>query len=232
MPKARVSRALLVAGCACAVLVVAPAARAQAPEPPDTVTKKDSVYTADGLLGPVRVGPTVGIGAPDGLRLGIFTTWKGLLGAGGALSMIPTLGVPHAAPAQVSRFSGEGFLRVHPFRGAFFAGIAGGVAKTEGGTSVLAVKNEPGSRVALHASATAVYLAPHLGFRWMLPFGMTVGFDAGVEIPIVSSKAEFDATAQGETQDVPGKGKIATAMNFVASKPMPVLHLLEVGYAF
>ena len=236
MPRARSSRGLVAVGCACAALFVAPAVRAQAPEPPeppDTVTEKPSVYTKDGLLGPVRLGPTVGIGAPDGLRFGLFTTWKGLLGAGGALSLIPTFGVPQASPAQVSRFSGEGFLRVHPFRGAFFAGLAGGVAKTEGSTSMLAVKGEPASsRVALRASAAAVYLAPHLGFRWMLPFGMTVGFDAGVEIPVASSKAEFNARAQGETQDLPGKGKIATAMNYAASKPIPVLHLLEVGYAF
>jgi len=232
MPRARSSRGLVAVGSACAALFAAPAARAQAPEPPDTVTEKPSVYTKDGLLGPVRLGPTVGIGAPDGLRFGLFTTWKGLLGAGGALSLIPMFGVPQASPAQVSRFSGEGFLRVHPFRGAFFAGLAGGVAKTEGSTSMLAVKGEPASRVALRASATAVYLAPHLGFRWMLPFGMTVGFDAGVEIPVASSKAEFEARAQGETQDVPGKGKIATAMSYAASKPVPVLHLLEVGYAF
>ncbi len=206
---------------------------AQAPAP-DTATPKPSVYTADGLLGPVRVGPTVGIGAPDGLRFGLFTTWKGLLGAGGALSVIPSLGVPGAAPGKVSRFTGEGFLRVHPFRGAFFAGLAGGVAKTDGITSKLAVANDPSSRADLHASSTAVYLAPHLGFRWMLSFGLTIGFDAGVEIPVISSKAEFDATASasGQIQDVPGKGKIATAMNYAASKPVPVLHLLEVGYAF
>lgn len=226
------SRFLVLAGCACAAFFAAPAARAQAPQAPDTATRKPSVYTADGLLGPVRLGPTVGVGAPDGLRFGLFTTWKGLLGAGGALSMVPSLAVPGAPSAAVSRFGGEGFLRVHPFRGAFFAGVAGGVAKTEGRASKLGVASDPSSRVAVHASATAVYVAPHLGFRWMLPFGMTVGFDAGVEIPVVSSKADFEATAAGETQDVSGKGKVATAMNYAASKPIPVLHLLEVGYAF
>lgn len=231
MSKARASHGLLLVGCACAAFFCAPAAHAQAPEP-DTATPKPSVYTSNGLLGPVRVGPTVGIGAPDGLRFGLFTTWKGLLGAGGAVSVIPTLDFPSSEPATVSRFTGEGFLRVHPFRGAFYAGLAAGVAKTEARTSLLAIEGEPRSRVDVHASSSTFYLAPHLGFRWMLSFGLTVGFDAGVEIPVAAGKSQLDASAAGQSLQVDGKGPIATAMNYAATKPIPALHLLEVGYAF
>lgn len=223
-------RAALVLGSSFLDLSRASSARAETRE--NAAPKTSSVYTADGLLGPVRFGPTVGLGAPDGLRFGLFTTWKGLLGAGGALSFVPSVGVPGAGPAQVSRFSGEAFLRVHPFRGAFFAGLAGGMASTEGTTSKLAVTSEPSSRVDLRAVANVVYLAPHAGFRWMLAFGMTLGLDAGVEIPIVATDPTFDAVHGTDVQQVPGKGALATAMTFAATRPVPVLHFLEVGYAF
>jgi hypothetical protein len=215
--------------CGLAATAIAPAARAQPQEVavPKAAPAASSVYTKDGLLGPVRLGPTVGFGAPDGMRFGLFATWKGLLGAGGALSTVPTIA---AGPAQISRFSAEGFLRVHPFRGAFFLGLAGGMARTEG--AMTQVVTADSSRVDLKTVASVVYLAPHAGFRWMLPFGMTVGFDAGVELPIVSSGPTYQATHGKDVQQVEGKGIVASAMTFAATKPVPVVRLLEIGYAF
>ena len=229
MPNASRCRLAIALACTCGALSVSSSAFAQTPAEADAPKKPVSVYTKDGLLGPVRVGPTVGIGAPDGMRFGLFTTYRGLLGLGGALSTVPTVGI---GTVQASRLSGEGFFRIHPFRGAFFAGVAGGVARTEGASSQLAVASVATSRVDLHTQATVVYVAPHVGFRWMLSFGMTVGFDAGVEFPVASNGPTYDATHGTETEQVQGKGAIAKAMTFAANKPVPVLHLLEIGYAF
>ena len=86
-------------------------------------------------------------------------------------------------------------------------------------------------RVETHAYANAVFLAPHLGFQWMLPMGLTVGFDLGVEIPLVVDGPSFDAAKYGLVLPVEGKGSVADTTRFVAKTPLPVLHLLEIGYA-
>ena len=75
------------------------------------------------------------------------------------------------------------------------------------------------------------YLAPHAGFQWILPMRLTVGFDVGVQIPIVSDGPSFDAAKYGLVLPVEGQGSVADAARFVAKSPIPVIHFLEIGYA-
>ena len=194
-------------------------------KPPPT-----SRYTSRGLLGPFRAGPTVGLGVPDGFRFGAFTKWRGILGGGAAFSLLPQTTVP-GVNAQILRASGEIFTRVHPFRGAFFLGVAGGYAQTRGTMSEQTTAFHQSQRVVVNAYARAVYVAPQLGFQWMLPLGLTVGFDAGVEIPIATDGPSFDATKYGLIVPVEAKGTVASATRYVTTMPIPVIHLLEVGYA-
>ena len=201
------------------------------PAPPAAdVPASSSVYTREGLLGPVRLVPTVGAGAPDGMRFGLFAKWKGLLAVGGAFSMLPETSLP-GVNADVKRVGGEGFARVYPFRGAFFMGVAGGYVQTKGTMVEQRTAFRQLQRVEAHGYANAVFVAPHLGFQWMLPMGLTIGFDAGVEIPIASNEPTFDASKYGLVLPVEGKGSAADATHFVATMPVPVIHFLELGYA-
>lgn len=226
------------AGCPTAVALVAlvvgsfaPArARAASPPPGADVPSPRSVYTDEGRLGAVRLVPTVGAGAPDGLRFGVFAKWKGLLAAGGAFSMMPETTIP-GIDAAVTRVSGEAFARVHPFRGAFFVGVAGGYAQTKGTMADERMAFRQMQRVETRGYANAIYVAPHVGFQWMLPMGMTLGFDAGVEIPIASNEPTFDAAKYGLVVPIEGTGSAADATHWVATMPVPVVHVLELGYA-
>jgi hypothetical protein len=183
-----------------------------------------------GLLGRVRVGPTVGVGVPDGLRFGVYGKWLGVLGAGAAFSFLPSTTIP-GLDAQVVRASGEAFLRVHPFQGAFFLGVAGGYAQTKGTMAQEMTYFRQSQRFVANAYANAVYVAPQLGFQWMLPLGLTVGFDAGVEIPVATREPTFDASRYGLVIPIEVKGQVADAARYVTTLPVPVIHLLEVGYA-
>jgi hypothetical protein len=196
----------------------------------DSPPPSSSVYTKEGLLGTFHLGPTVGVGAPDGARVGIFAKWRGIVAAGGAFSLLPETRLP-GIDASVVRVSGEAFARVHPFRGAFFLGVAGGYAQTKGTMTEQRTAFRQVQNVQTHAYASAVYIAPHLGFQWMLPMGMTIGMDAGVEIPVASTSPTFDASKYGLVVPIDGKGSAADATRFVASMPVPVIHLLELGYA-
>lgn len=189
-----------------------------------------SVYTEEGVLGPVRLVPAIGVGAPDGMRFGVFAKWKGVLAAGGAFSMLPDTKLP-GVDADVRRVSGELFARVHPFQGAFFLGVAGGYAQTKGTVAEQRMAFRQVQSVETRGYASALYVAPHLGFQWMLPMGMTVGFDAGVEIPVATREPTFDAAKYGLVVPIEGTGTAADATHWVATMPVPVLHLLELGYA-
>lgn len=185
-----------------------------------------SVYRSPGLLGQLRPGPTIGVGAPDGARFGLFLRWRGLLSAGGALSVLPETEIP-GLDTRVRRLSGEGYLRVHPLRGALFVGVAGGYAQTSGGRTEV----QQGERVDLRAQASGIYVAPHIGFQWMLPMGMTIGCDAGVQIPVATQGPLFDAEHDGVSRNVDARGAVANATRYATTMPIPVIHVLEIGYA-
>jgi hypothetical protein len=172
----------------------------------------------------------VGAGVPDGLRFGVFGKWLGVLGAGAAFSFLPSTTVP-VLDAQLVRASGEAFLRVHPFQGAFFLGVAGGYAQTKGTMIQQVTYFHQAQGIETHAYANAVYVAPQLGFQWMLPLGLTVGFDAGVQIPVATHEPTFDATRYGLVIPIEAQGQVADAARYVTTLPVPVIHLLEVGYA-
>ena len=229
MPKSRCARRRLAAlGPLFAGALVTSAASAD-PAVVDAPPRV-SAYREYGVLGPVRTGPTVGFGAPDGVRVGAFAKWQGLLAGGGAFSYLPSMEIPGTG-ATVVRASGEAFARVHPFRGAFFLGVAGGYAQTKGTMSETQVAFRQTQRVETNAYASAVYVAPHLGFQWMLPLHVTVGFDLGVEIPVATTGPSFDASKYGLVIPIEAKGSVADATRRVSAMPVPVVHLLEIGYA-
>lgn len=222
------SRSMLLAGTLLGVFVASPAA-AEQPPADAPVAPDRSVYAEDGLLGSVRLGPTIGFGAPDGVRFGVLAKWQGLLAAGGAFSVLPEMTVP-GSDAKVVRASGEIFARVHPFHGAFFVGLAGGYAQTKGTMAEERMAFRQVQNVETHAYASAFFIAPHAGFQWMIRPGVTVGCDAGLEIPISASRPSFDAAKYGLVMPVEGKGSAADTTNAIATSPIPVVRLIELGY--
>ena len=190
-----------------------------------------SVYTAEGALGSFRAGPSFGVGVPDGLRLGAFMKWRGLIAAGVAASVLPSTSIP-VLDGKITRASGEVFARLHPFRNAFFLGVAGGYAQTKATLSETVVVYNQTQSLETRALANAFYVAPNVGFQWMLPVGLTIGFDVGVEIPIGAKNPTIDSSANGMALPVDGSGGAAAeAGRFVATMPIPVVHLLDLGFA-
>lgn len=205
-------------------------ADAHAAAPSDAPARSESPYRKAGLLGPVRVGPAFGVGAPEGLRLSLVAKYKGIVAAGVAGAMIPPLSVPGMGNAKVTRVSSEAFVRVHPFRKAFFVGVAGGVAKTGGMITDQQQIGGVTQPVAATAEATTVYVAPQLGFSWMFSFGMTVGCDVGVEFPVASNGPSFATMKNGVMTPEQGTGGVADALRAATTGPIPVVHLVEIGF--
>ncbi|HEY8076952.1 MAG TPA: hypothetical protein VIF62_22650 [Labilithrix sp.] len=176
----------------------------------------------------VRFGPAVSAGLPDGARVDLRMRWRRLItiGAGGA--WLPQTSVPGAS-ASIERIAAEGYLRVHPFRGRFFLGVAGGWTRIEGQTTSQASTHGSALDVEGKGRASDAYVAPHLGVVWSFPLGITAGMDVGVQIPVASSGPTFSAEADGHTRTVTSTSPAAQAMRLATTRPIPVFHLLELG---
>ena len=146
------------------------------------------------------------------------------------MSLLPETSIP-GMDAKVVRASGEAFARVHPFRGALFLGVAGGYAQTKGTAFETKMAFHQTQRVETHAYASAVYIAPQVGFQWMHSSGLTIGFDLGAEIPVATNGPTFDAARYGLVVPVDGKGNLADTTRSFTTMVIPVVHLLELGYA-
>ncbi|AKV01167.1 hypothetical protein AKJ09_07830 [Labilithrix luteola] len=218
---------------AVATLCASATARAEAPPARDTKeappAESSSVYTDGGLLGPLRFGPTIGVGAPDGGRVSFAFKYAGVLALGASGAYLPETEIPTTG-ASVKRVGGEAFARVHPFRGAFFLEFAAGYAQTKGAVTEETEAFNKATSVSGHAYAATTYLAPKLGYQWMLPLGITAGFDIGVEIPVHSRGPTYDVSKYGLVQPVEASGPVATAMRYVATGVVPVVHLLDLGF--
>lgn len=210
--------------------VVAPVAAPAVAPPPFRIGRAspgtDHVATRDpedGPLGAIRLGLLAGIGAPSAVSGQLLVTYKGWVGLSADYGALPTLTLPVGEGASFQRSQTTLSARVHPFRGAFFLGCGMGAARGHAATR----STDRGITGDVGMTANTVYVMPQIGFVHRFSFGLALGMDAGVELP-VSSSTSVDATAQGVDLPVPGDLKDLVAM--VGKQPIPVLNLLRLGY--
>jgi hypothetical protein len=220
-------RAVFHLALALAVLAIAPPAAATEPSRPES--RPASNYAARGVLGPVRLGPVLGIGFPDGLTLGVHAKLAGWAAVGLQGGWVPETKLPVAEDTRVVRVSGEAFARVHPFRAGFFLGCGIGAAQMKG--SLFTEQKTFGQTVDARARAfvRTVYLSPQLGYQWMFGRAVSASIDVGVQIPIAPGDPTFDASALGLVQPFEATGKLADAMRLAVRSPVPTVNLLRLG---
>lgn len=208
------------------VAVTIPAAAKEPSRPESRVVNR---YAEPGLLGPVRLGPVVGVGFPDGLQLGVQTKLAGWVALGVSGGYVPETKLPISEDTRVVRVSGEAYARVHPFRAGFFVGV--GIGGTQMKGSLFTEKEAFGQNVDTRARAfiRSVYVTPQLGYQWMFGHYVTASIDVGVQVPIAPGMPTFDATAMGLVQPLEATGKLADAMRLAASTPVPMVNLLKLG---
>lgn len=187
-----------------------------------------SRYTERSLLGPVRIGPVVSVGALDGGRIDLAFRYAGIVSAGAGISTLPSVPVP-GANATLVRVGGDGWVRWHPWRGAFFVGAGAGYTQMKGTLTMPLHAFRTASTAHADAYAGDFYLAPQVGMQWMLPHGITLGFDAGAEVPVATRGPTYDASKYGLVMPVNGTGSLADAMHYASRSPVPFIHLLNVG---
>ncbi|MEO7112314.1 MAG: hypothetical protein ABI183_17845, partial [Polyangiaceae bacterium] len=110
--------------------------------------------------------------------------------------------------------------RVFPFRGAFFVG--GSVGQQSVAARV--TQGAQGQTGGANFSTSAIFIEPQIGFLYRSSFGLAIGCDVGLEIPV---------TAHGQSsvsEGLPLPGPLSQAMTYAEKGPIPSVNLLRLGY--
>jgi hypothetical protein len=219
---------------------VAPSAGDEvAPQTWEPKGKDDS----DGLLGPIRLGPMVGVGLPSLLSFGGTVKLTRFLGGGLNFGLIPTMRLSFYGDAKLAYKEVDIYGRIYPFGGSLFIGAGVGYATVSGSlSSQINAAAYAKELAALGYSSTIDYdsrasvrtlvLTPQLGFLKMLGLGFAIGMDVGAQIPIAPSQIEFERSVssnlpQGLVDEylAPNDQKVRDSLEKIGRTPIPTVNL-------
>lgn len=215
---------------------VAPAAAASSSPAPAEAASSSS---GKGLLGPVRIGPSVAIGVPHPVTGALDIVYRDIF----SLTLASGSYALNVSDTKVKISSWDANLRWFPFQGSFYIGAGYGGqevdlnAKAEidyiAGTSVGKADSN------LHLIVKSNYVMPQFGWFARWDFGLTLGFDFGLMLPSgVNSKfdASFDADptveqAVLESEDYSmTKDDVEKAGKILGKTVIPCITLLRIGF--
>jgi hypothetical protein len=175
----------------------------------------------------LRVGPLVGVGFPRPLAVEAFVKPSRLLGLGAEYSFAPAMTV-HGADVRFDAIAAD--LRVFPFRGAFFIGARAGRQWLDARTTVNA--GAYGSfRETMEARTW--FFNPRIGFLITWESGVTLGIDAGVQLPIAPTyERDGPATRAGLASLTSVEATLETAAGALGNRVTPTVDLFRLGFLF
>ncbi len=154
------------------------------------------------------------VGLPRPLAVGGMVRFEGLLGLGAEYSLLPKVTF---SGGEARFWAVSATARIFPFRNSFFIGMSGGRQHLD-----VAASTPIGVAEIL---ADCWFLNPYLGFLKVFPSGITVGIDAGVQIP-------FTATFSSDVPSlVPGAPQVVGIARILGKGTMPTVNLLRLGFA-
>jgi len=228
--------------------------------PPPTLTE---VPTPAPVLPPPVASPEVAVVAPlpapppphghrVGLVVGIISLPRPVeaelsakLGAawafGAELNMLPTITFPGGS-AKIGMLALQGNARWFPFRGAFFLGAGLGYQTFKASLD----KTVDNGSLEVTADMSGVFVAPQIGWLWVMRSGLALGLGLTLQIPIPKDPV-VTSTYGGQpvpqqanaqfSQDVVDSARrqedtIRTGARYIVKYPLPTLDLLRVGFFF
>jgi hypothetical protein len=170
---------------------------------------------------PVRVGLLLGVvNTPRPVGAEVMVRLHDLVAVGAGYSALPKglgdaiLSIAGVSDASIEASGFDGEVRLFPFRGSFFVGSALGVQ------SLTASATRAGTTVSV--DMTTLYATPRLGWLGVWSSGLSLGFDAGVQLPLST-----DVSAASNNGDAARRA--AQAASAVGNTPLPSISL-RVGF--
>ena len=152
----------------------APGAADDRPASSDHVDGTDAVHK-------LRVGAIAGVGFPRPLAIEPMVVLGGWVAVGGEYGVMPAMTL---YGVQASLWSLAADVRVFPFRGNFFVGLKVGHQHIDASTTITVA---PYGSAPEQLALDSFYVNPRIGFLWTSNAGLTLGVEAGVQIPVASS---------------------------------------------
>jgi hypothetical protein len=209
---------------AAAVVLLAPSAHAQdeAPKrdrPPGDArerVKEDRV----------RVGPLLGIGFPRPLQIEGLVKIGGIVGLGLEYGFLPNVSI---SGVEASFKGVAGDFRLFPFKNALFVGARVGRQWLDGsGTLTIASASYRESM-----AAAAWFVNPRIGFLHTFGSGITIGIDAGIQLPIAATyERSGPATAAGLAQNTDVDRSLHAIASTLGNGVTPTVDLMRIGFLF
>jgi hypothetical protein len=214
-----------------------------AEKPTDSVAQQATAPSkGKGLLGDIRIGPSVAIGFPHPLTGGIDLVYADLF------SVSATAGRSGAKveDTEIEIRNWDATFRFFPFQGSFFIGAAYGnqgivgKLKTDIETTSSGVTLKVPTTLRLEVESN--YLTPQLGWFARWDSGLTLGFDFGFQQPS-GAKSElqtaFENVSAANEQAVrdsedykKNKKDVEDAADAFGKKGIPYISFFRIGWLF
>ncbi|MEP7051160.1 MAG: hypothetical protein ABJB12_12450 [Pseudomonadota bacterium] len=176
----------------------------------------------------VKVGALLGVSFPRPLSVEGLVKLERAVAVGVEYSTLPDLTVSNV---QVGCWAVAGSARVFPFRGPFFVGLRAGRQHLTAAAAVSAY----GYNVPVGLSVDTTFLDPQVGFMWTWSSGITLGIDAGLQVPLSSQSAStLQATVPtvAEPYVASARQDAENVAKAIGQTPLPTVDLIRFGFLF
>jgi len=235
--QSRSLRVALACGCACAIWNGVAWAQRSGLEPewlPAPSAPADRASNADGKRSDkrtdhLRLGALVGVGFPRPLAIEGLVKVERLLALGLEYSAQPRITVSDVSFTSTAI---AGSARVFPLRGPFFLGLRAGRQHINAEASVSGY----GYTVPVTLGVDTTFLNPQIGFLWTWDPGLTIGIDAGLQIPVSSSASSSlgssNVPSAAQQAAAPAQRTLESVAGTVGQTVLPTVDLLRLGMMF
>jgi len=172
-----------------------------------------------------RVGALAGVGFPRPFAIEAFAKAHKVVGFGVEYSFLPKVNM-FGADTTFGAVAAD--LRVFPFKNGLFVGLRGGHQWLDTRMTVSAGRFGS-SRETM--SASTWFVNPRIGVLHTFSSGVTLGIDAGIQVPISPSYSRTGALAGNEFAKDTDKTLVGIA-NALGNKTTPTIDILRVGFMF
>jgi hypothetical protein len=209
---------------------------------PEPAAAESQESTGKGMLGDVRIGPSVAAGIPHPVTAALDVVYADLL----AVSFSAGRSGTELDKTELEIRNWDVALRWFPFSGSFFIGAAYGNQGVVGKRTVDLNVNASGvpltvpTTVRLEIEST--YLTPQIGWFARWDSGFTLGFDLGLQMPsgakselqtsFANVSAASEAAVRASEDYIKNKKDVEDAAEMIGKQALPYITLIRMGWLF
>jgi len=167
-----------------------------------------------------RIGVLGGVGFPRPLSIEAIARIERTVALGVEYGAMPAVTIS-GARTTFSAFAGD--VRVMPFRNAFFFGVRVG-RQHLGADATVTVASYGSFPESIEVDSW--FVNPRVGFLWVWDSGLSLGLDAGVQIPFASTSSSTLPSGYAATDS------ITRVTDAFGRGVLPTIDLLRIGLMF